>query len=260
MRKLACTPFVTETDAAVSITSPMGSFSQAQRSDLGHRVPAMTIQAVLFDLDGVLIASEPVWAEVRCAFALAHGGRWRPGAQEAMMGMSSAEWSRFMRSQLGVALSEGEIVEGVVAEMDRRYRARLPLLPGAGAAVRRLAARWPLGLASSSNRVLIDSVLAAAGLGECFSVTLSTEEVGRGKPAPDVYFEAARRLQVAPARCAGVEDSTNGLRALRAAGMRVVAVPNPEFPPDPDVLTHADVVIGQLSELTVELVDPSLVR
>jgi HAD superfamily hydrolase (TIGR01509 family) len=215
----------------------------------------VTIEAVVFDLDGVLIDSEPVWAEVRRELTVANGGVWAPGAQEAMMGMSSLEWASFMRGQLGVRLAPEAILDGVLARMLERYRGSLPLLPGATATVRRLAARWPLGLASSANRPLIDLVLAEAGLTGCFAVTLSTEEVGRGKPAPDVYLEAARRLGAAPERCAGVEDSTNGLWALHRAGMRVIAVPNPTYPPDPEALALAHAVLRNLSELTVEVVE-----
>jgi HAD superfamily hydrolase (TIGR01509 family) len=217
----------------------------------------VTIEAVIFDLDGVLIDSEGVWADVRRRFTLAHGGHWPPGAQETMMGMASAEWAAFLRTKLGVALTDDEIVGGVVADMAARYRQRVPLLPGAPDAVRRLAERWPLGLASSANRPLIDLVLATAELAACFSVTLSTEEVGRGKPAPDVYLEAARRLGAAPDRCAGVEDSTNGLLALRRAGMRVIAVPNRDFPPDGEALAGADVVLDTLAQLTADVVDPA---
>jgi HAD superfamily hydrolase (TIGR01509 family) len=212
------------------------------------------IAAVIFDLDGVLIDSESAWAQVRREFAIAHGGRWPDGTERRMMGRTSPEWARFMHEELGVELEPDEIAAGVVAEMAKRYRERLPLLPGAVDAVRRLADRWPLGLASSANRPLIDLVLDEAGVADCFAVTLSTEEVGRGKPAPDVYRRAAERLGVAPDLCAGVEDSTNGLRALAAASMRIVAVPNRDFPPDPEVLQSADVVISNLDELTPELI------
>jgi HAD superfamily hydrolase (TIGR01509 family) len=213
-----------------------------------------SIEAVIFDLDGVLIDSETVWAEVRREFAVAHGGRCGPDTQRKMMGMSSPEWAAFMHTELGVPLAPDEIASAVVDEMKRRYGERLPLLPGAVDAVRRLADRWPLGLASSANRPLIDLVLHQAGLAASFRVTLSTEEVARGKPAPDVYLEVARRLGVAPEHCVGVEDSTNGLRALMTAGMRSVAVPNRDFPPDPDVLSAADVVISSLDQLTPELI------
>jgi HAD superfamily hydrolase (TIGR01509 family) len=213
------------------------------------------IDAVIFDLDGVLIDSERVWADVRREFALAHEGRWGDGTERKMMGMSSPEWARFMHDDLGVAMEPAEIIARVVGEMAKRYRRRVPLLPGALEAVRGLAARWPLGLASSANRPLIDLVLEESGLAQYFRETLSAEEVERGKPAPDVYLEVARRLGVAPARSAGVEDSTNGLRALQAAGMRIVAIPNRDFPPDDDALAHADVVISSLDRLTPAVID-----
>lgn len=218
----------------------------------------MAIDAVIFDLDGVLVDSEPLWEEVRRRVALAHGGRWDAETPRLMMGMSSGEWAHFMRSRLGVALPEPDIVAGVVDGMAARYREGVPLLPGAVDAVRRLAARWPLGLASSANRPLIDLVLGAARLDASFATTLSSEEVARGKPAPDVYLEVSRHLGVAPPQCAAIEDSTNGLLAAEAAGMRVIAVPRPGNPPERQALAGADVVIPDLASLSVEVVDPSL--
>jgi HAD superfamily hydrolase (TIGR01509 family) len=207
------------------------------------------IEAVVFDLDGVLIATEEIWDEVREAFARERGARYDAEAQRAMMGMSSVEWSRYMHSELGVPDFPAEISAEVVRRMEARYRERLPLIPGAVEAVARVAGRWPLGLASSSNRELIDVVLALGGLDRFFRVTVSSEEVPRGKPAPDVYLEAARRLAVGADRCAAVEDSHSGIRSARAAGMRVVAIPNPSFPPDAEALAEADVVLESLAEL-----------
>jgi HAD superfamily hydrolase (TIGR01509 family) len=208
------------------------------------------IEAVVFDLDGVLLDSEQVWDEVREGLARERGGRWSETAQRDMMGMSSTEWSRYMHEVVGLRESPEEINDEVVRQMLERYRERLPLLPGALEAVHRLAARWPLGLASSSNRPLIDAFLQAARLADGFAATVSSEEVGRGKPAPDVFLEAARRLGVEPAACAAIEDSANGLRAARAAGMRVIAIPNVHFPPAADELALADVVLRGLDELT----------
>jgi HAD superfamily hydrolase (TIGR01509 family) len=213
------------------------------------------IEAVVLDLDGILIQTEEIWDEVREAFAREHGARYDAAAQRAMMGMSSTEWSRFMHEELGVPDPPSEISAEVVRRMEARYRERLPLLPGALDAVRRLAARWPLGLASSSNRPLIDTVLELADLGRFFRVTVSSEEVARGKPSPDVYLEAARRLGVAAERCAAVEDSHSGIRSARAAGMRVVAIPNPSFPPDAAALEEADVVLASLAELTPSAIE-----
>jgi HAD superfamily hydrolase (TIGR01509 family) len=215
------------------------------------------IEAVVFDLDGVLLDSEQVWDEVREELARERGGRWHDRAQRDMMGMSSTEWSRYMHDVIGLREPPEEISAQVVRRMGERYRERLPLLPGAVEAVERLAARWPLGLASSSNRPLIDLVLDVSGLARFFRATVSSEEVARGKPAPDVFLEAARRLGVAPGRCGVVEDSANGILAGRAAGMFVVAIPNPHFPPGEDALRAADVVLSSLEELTPEAVAPT---
>ena len=205
---------------------------------------------MFFDQDGVLIDSEGAWDAARRAIVAENGGRWKAGATRAMMGMSAPEWSRYVRDELGVALPPNEISDLVVARLLAGYARSLPLLPGAVDAVKRVAARWPVGLASSANREVIDAVLAASGLSGVFGATVSGEEVARGKPAPDIYIEAARRLGVDPQRSAAVEDSTNGLRAAAAAGMLVVAVPNREFPPASDALALAAVVLGSLDELS----------
>jgi HAD superfamily hydrolase (TIGR01509 family) len=208
------------------------------------------VGAVVFDLDGVLLDSEQVWDEVREQLARQRGGHWHEKAQADMMGMSSTEWSRYMHDVIGLPESPAEISAEVVRRMQERYAAELPVLDGAVDAVRRLAATFRLGLASSSNRPLIDAALAGMGLAELFEATVSSEEVARGKPAPDVYLEAARRLGVAPERCAAVEDSANGIRAARAAGMRVLALPNRRYPPPADALALADAVLGSLEELS----------
>lgn len=215
---------------------------------------AAVVDAVVFDLDGVLIDSEPVWEDVRRKFVAERGGRWLPDAQRRLMGMNTAEWTHYLVSDLGVGGTPAEVGRAVVDLMVDRYRAGLPLLPGAVAAVERVAARWPLGLASSSPRTLIDAVLDRAGLTARFTVTISTEEVARGKPAPDVYLQVASRLGVDPARCAAVEDSANGLRSAHGAGCRVIAVPRPEYPPGPEALALATRTLGSLDELTVETV------
>jgi HAD superfamily hydrolase (TIGR01509 family) len=212
------------------------------------------IEAVVFDLDGVLLDSEQIWDEAREELARERGGRWHEGAQRDMMGMSSREWSRYMHDLIGLRESPEEINDEVVRRMERRYRERLPLLPGAVEAVERLAARWPLGLASSSNRPLIDLVLELAGLDRVFQATVSSEEVASGKPAPDVFLEAARRLGVLPERTAVVEDSQNGILAGHATGMRVIAIPNAHFPPGEEALEAADVVLRSLDELTPDVV------
>ncbi len=218
------------------------------------------ISAVVFDLDGVILESEQLWDEVREGLARERGGQWSERAQSDMMGMSSPEWSRYMHDVVGLPESPGQINREVVRRMLDSYEQRLPLIEGSVDAVRRLAGRWPLGLASSSNRELIDRALEVSGLAPLFRATVSSEEVARGKPAPDVYLEAARRLDVAPARCAAVEDSANGIRSANAAGMRVVAIPNRVFPPSRDAIALADVVLGSVAELTPDVVESGSCR
>lgn len=210
--------------------------------------------AVVFDMDGVLIQSEEVWDEVREAYVRERGGRYDAEIQRMMMGMSSTEWSGYLHEHAGVPDEPAAINAEVVRRMLAAYRDHLPLIPGAADAVQRLAARFPLGLASSSNRELIDTVLDVAGLASFFTATVSSEEVAHGKPAPDVYLEAARRMSVAPEHCAAVEDSHGGIRSAKSAGMRVVAIPNPSYPPGEEALALADVTIGSLDELTVDVV------
>ncbi|MFY9839916.1 MAG: HAD family phosphatase [Xanthobacteraceae bacterium] len=213
------------------------------------------IAAVVFDLDGVLIDSESMWDCARREVVARNGGHWQANATQTMMGMSSPDWSRYLHDELGVPLDPERINEFVVAALLDQYRRRLPLLPGAVAAVKRLADRWPLGLASSANRPVIDAVLQQAGIADCFTVTVSGEEVAAGKPAPDVYLAAARRLGVAAADAAAVEDSTNGLRSAAAAGMLVIASPNREYPPEPDALALAALVVESLDALTPETIE-----
>lgn len=210
--------------------------------------------AIVLDLDGVIVDTEEVWDRERRAYAAAHGGTWRDEATRAMQGMSSAEWSAYLRDELGVDRDPRQISREVAAAVVAHVRDELPLLPGASAAVRTLAGRWPLAVASSANREVIDAVLDGAALTACFGATVSSEEVARGKPAPDVYLAAAARLGVEPASCAAVEDSSNGLRAAHAAGMVVIATPNRAFPPAADALELARVVVGGLRDVTPELV------
>jgi HAD superfamily hydrolase (TIGR01509 family) len=211
------------------------------------------IDAVVFDLDGVIVDSEQVWDEVRAAYTRERGAEYTERATRDMMGMSSREWSRYMVEQLGVPGTPEQINADVVARMLSRYGTAPPYIDGAVEVVREVAERWPVAIASSSNRELIDVVLRVSGLDELVHVAVSSEEVARGKPAPDVYLEAARRLGVDPAGCAAVEDSQNGIRSAKAAGMRVYAIPNPHFPPDDAALADADVILDRIGDLPAAL-------
>jgi HAD superfamily hydrolase (TIGR01509 family) len=214
----------------------------------------MPISAIVLDLDGVIVDTEEVWDRERRAYVAAHGGTWSDEATGAMQGMSSAEWSAYLREELGAEGDAAEISAAVAALVVDEVQRELPLLPGAIRAVNQLAGAYPLALASSANREVIDAVLDGAGITDRFQATVSSEEVERGKPAPDVYLEAARRIGVDPTACAAVEDSSNGLRSAHAAGMIVIATPNHAFPPAPDALGLATVVVDGIKDVTPELV------
>ena len=215
----------------------------------------MSVRAVVFDLDGVIIDSEEVWEEVRRGYVAEHGREFLSDTQQRLMGMSTPEWARYLAEDVGVGVPPERVAADVLDRMAERYRARVPLIPGAVDAVHRIAARFPVALASSSARVLIDRVLESAGLTGVFRATLSTEEVPRGKPAPDVFLAAAERLGTDPAECAAIEDSSNGLRGAAAAGMAVICVPHGVYPPAEDALARTDLVVGSLDELTVAAIE-----
>jgi HAD superfamily hydrolase (TIGR01509 family) len=210
------------------------------------RAPAV----VVFDLDGVIVSTEEVWDRVREDLARERGGRWVPDAHTTMMGMSTPEWTAYMHDDLGVPMSPEEIAAEVERRLVARYEDHLPLLPGAADAVRALAAELPLGLASSSTPGLIAAVLRIAGLTDCFRAAVSSQEVPRGKPAPDVYLRALELLGVAPADAVAVEDSGAGIRSAAAAGMRVLAIPNPVYPPADADLALAAGVRARIAGLT----------
>ena len=214
------------------------------------------IACVIFDLDGVLVDSEIWWDEVRAAFAAEHGRTWGPADQAAVMGANSAAWARIMRERMHLDLPEAEIERAIVDAVVERYRTEgAPRIDGAVETVRRIAADRPVALASSAHRAVIDAALDATGLTGVFAVVVSSDEVAHGKPAPDVYLEAARQLGVDPAACLVVEDSFNGVRAARAAGMTVVLVPNRSVPPAPGTAEAADLVLDRLSELDLATVE-----
>jgi len=212
--------------------------------------------AVVFDLDGTLTDTEHIWDVVRRGLAESEGLPWPEEATRAMMGMSTQQWSTYLADVVGLAGSAQDAARRTIDDMVVAYGRGLDVLPGAVDAVRRMHARWPIGLASSSPRVLIDAAVAAMGLAELFATTVSTEELnGVGKPAPDVYLEACRRIGVAPQSTVAVEDAHNGILSAHAAGLKVVAIP-PDFnPPPASTLALADVVLDSLDDLTPDLID-----
>ena len=214
------------------------------------------IDAVAFDLDGTLIESERRWEAARREVTESSGGTWHEDAQPSMMGLSTPEWIAYMQRELGVPLEADEIRHRVLDRLEASYRDQLPLVAGADAAVRRLADRWPLAVASSSPRELIELVIEQADLADAFDAIVSSAEVAHGKPAPDVYQRACELLGSAPAQTAAIEDSGPGVRSAAAAGMPVVLIPGTEFPPDPSVLEEADLVLDSIETLDVAEVEP----
>ena len=212
------------------------------------------IEAVIFDLDGVIIESEQVWERVRRRFTELHGGHWRQDSSRHMMGLSTREWAHYLTADLGVQMSDDEVADQLIEEMKADYDRNLPLVPGAAAAVRELSARWPLAVASGSPLSLIDAVLEGASIRGEFQLLLSCDEVAAGKPAPDVYLEAARRLKVSVERCVVVEDSSNGIKSAASAGASIIAIPNRMYPPDESVLGLAAAVLADIKHLTPQAV------
>jgi HAD superfamily hydrolase (TIGR01509 family) len=218
-------------------------------------VPSDGVAAVVFDLDGVLVDTEPLWADAKHELVREAGGRWSPDAPTAMLGMSGPEWSQYMRDELAVPLPAPEIARRVVDGMLRRLEADVPVIAGARDAVTAIAARWPLALASSADRPVIEAALQSAGLAQLFDVIVPSEAAGRGKPAPDVYLAAAAGLGVQPDAAVAIEDSANGMRSAKAAGMGLIAIPNPHTAVDPAALALADVLLDTITELNPETVE-----
>lgn len=217
--------------------------------------PARRYDAVLFDLDGVLVDTEPWWDEVRVEFARAHGRAWGPADQAAVMGGNSLEWARIMADRLDlphvpVETVLREVVDGVVGCY--RHAEVVPVIGDAPDQVRRIAREVPVAIASSSHRAVIEAAVDALGLRDVLTAIVSSDEVALGKPAPDVYLRAAAAVGVEPARCLVVEDSLNGVRAGKAAGMTVVLVPNASVPPAGNALDLADVILPRLADLHPE--------
>jgi HAD superfamily hydrolase (TIGR01509 family) len=210
---------------------------------------------VVFDLDGTLIESEQIWADVRRRFVIDRGGHWNEGSAAAMIGMRTHEWARYIHNELGVGLAPGEIAQRVVERVVARLSECVPVLPGADAALKRLAKAFTLGLATSATLAVAKTALAKTGWERYFQVVVSADEVARGKPAPDVYLRALELLHAATARTAAVEDSANGIRSAYAARLVVIAIPNRAYPPDNAALSLATQVMNSLDDLSAAAVD-----
>ena len=213
----------------------------------------MPVKALIFDMDGVIVDSEPVWNQSRVEMAAAHGKQWNEADQRAVMGSSTLAWAKVMRERLDLPMSDEAVIDEVRRRMIAHYDQRLPVLPGAVEAVRLAASAYPVALGSGSMSALITYVMHATGLDQILKVVVRGDDIPRGKPEPDIYLEAARQLGVAPADCAGVEDSGHGVMALRAAGMKVIVVSSP-WPLPESVLALTDLRLQSLADFSLELV------
>jgi HAD superfamily hydrolase (TIGR01509 family) len=214
----------------------------------------LPVEAVIFDMDGVLVDSEVYWQESREDFARAVGKIWKPEDQRQAMGRSTVGWAQLMQERLAVDMPIDNIIADIKARVIARYEQRLPVLPGALEAVKKAASAYEVALASGSETSIIQLVMERTGLGEIFDVVVYGDTIPRGKPAPDIYLETARRLGVPPEQAVGIEDSANGIRALKAAGMYAIAVPSPAFLLPDEILALANATLPSLEAFTVDLV------
>ncbi|MEO0561286.1 MAG: HAD family phosphatase [Chloroflexota bacterium] len=206
------------------------------------------IEAVIFDNDGLLVDSEPVWDQVRAAMAHERGIDWNTDDHKAVMGVSTQEWADYMIQRLKLDIPEEAVVQAVIKRMEASYRQQIPFLPGALTAVELAAQHRPTAIASGSHPALLDIITGDERLQPYLQLVVSADEVARGKPHPDVYLEAATRLGVAPESCLVLEDSGNGILAGKAAGMIVIAVPDERFPPSVEKLNQADYILEDLEQ------------
>lgn len=212
------------------------------------------IKAIIFDLDGLLVDSEPHWNEARRQMATERGKDWNQDDSKACMGVSTRTWANYMIRRLELDLSPDHVVSRIVGTMQAFYAHQIPYLPGAVEAVDLAARFYPTGLASGSHRSLIDTVLNDTPMRGKFKAVVCSDQVPAGKPASDVYLETARELGVKAVDCVCLEDSVNGILAGRAAGMKVIAVPDHRLPPSQEVLHQADIVLPSLQAFNLGVI------
>lgn len=210
------------------------------------------IEAIIFDMDGLLIDSEPCWDEARRIMANEVGVDWNKDDHKAVMGVSTHEWVSYMKKRLSLEIEDKELEERIISNMRQIYSERIPFLPGALETVTLASSNYPTGLASGSPQGLIDTVTSDPGLQGKFQVILSGDNFEKGKPAPDIYLAAAKHLQVEPEKCVCLEDSGNGILAGKNAGMKVIAVPDPRFMPSQEKLGQADLILSSLQDFSLE--------
>lgn len=214
----------------------------------------MTVEAIIFDMDGLLVDSEPIWDQARVNIALRVGKTWNHQDHVNLMGVSTDYWVQYMIDRLGLTTTKEEVQKEVVQQMITIYKKEIPFHPFAVNAVRWAAKRYPTALASGSPPQLIKIVTQSPRLKGCFNVVLSSDEVRVGKPDPAIYLETARRLGVAPENCLCIEDSAFGVLSGRRANMFVINIPDPKFPLSPEQVKHADLVLESLGDLNEQAI------
>jgi len=222
-------------------------------------MPYHPLQAIIFDMDGLLVDSEPCWEQARRNMAAEYGRDWTADDQRHVMGVSTATWANYMIERLGLKMTPQALIERIVSDMQAVYRRQIPFMPGAIQAVRLAASHYPTGLASGSERRLIETVVNDAALLGQFQAVVCSDKLARGKPAPDIYLETARQLGLSPEACLCVEDSSNGILAGKAAGMKVIAVPDGRFQPNREVIRQADIVLKSLDEFSIEQIESQII-
>ncbi len=210
------------------------------------------IEAIIFDMDGLLVDSEPYWDNARSIMAAESGVKWNEDDHKAVMGVSTPEWVNYMIERLGLKLPPKSVEERIIGTMAGLYNQRIPFLPGAVEVVSSAAKHFTTALASGSPRSLIDTVTNSPALKGKFDLILSGDQFARGKPAPDIYLGAAEQLNLKPSQCACIEDSGSGILAGHSAGMKVIAVPDARFPPAAEHLARASIVLNSLKQFSLD--------
>jgi HAD superfamily hydrolase (TIGR01509 family) len=211
------------------------------------------IEAVIFDMDGLLVDSEPLWQRARIEAFGAERLQWTTADQEAVMGSSTEAWANYLAEKLGHEFTPDQIIERVVSQMETYYHESIPFLPGAHAAIELVSQHYRMGLASGSSYRLINAVLDTTGWRDYFVEVLSADDLAQGKPAPDIYLEITRRMRVGVENVAIFEDSGNGILSGHAAGVKVIAVPGTYHRPHDETLAKADLVLNSLNEFDLAM-------
>lgn len=206
-------------------------------------------------MDGLLIDSEPVWNAARSQMAAEHGVSWTRDDHFNVMGVSTVEWIQYMVDRIGLTMPPDQVEETVIGHMVAMYEDGIPFRPHAVEKVQWMASLYPSCIASGSPRQLIDIVAQDRRIAPYLEFTLAADEVGRGKPHPDIYLETARRLGIEPQHCLCIEDSPFGILSGARAGMKVIGIPDPEMPLSAEQSQHAHLILRSLAHLTPEALD-----